>query len=163
MRTLSTNLLLDNIDDMFRARDLARFAIGFEPLVSRLTSHMNPGASAGYPPYNLLIEDGTYKIELAVAGFKLDELEISLANDNVLVVRGSKSDADTGNTWIHRGIAARDFEKQFNLAEHIKITDAKLEDGLLTISLYREIPETSKPQRIPIRTANVIDIQTPDV
>ena len=133
--------------------DLLRFAIGFEPMFARITS--NP---VTYPPYNLTHDENGYKLELAVAGFKMEELEINLTNDRILAVRGSKADDAVERNFVHRGIAARDFERQFTLAEHIKVLGAKLEDGMLVIDLEREVPEPTKGRVIPITGNNVIDM-----
>ena len=141
------------MEDLFR--DLNRFAIGFEPMIARVAS--NP---VTYPPYNLTHDEHGYRLELAVAGFKMEELEIYLSNDRILMVRGSKSEDQRSRNWIHRGIAARDFERQFTLAEHIKVMSAKMEDGLLIIELEREIPEAAKGRVIPISNGNVIDVTT---
>ena len=141
------------MEDLFR--DFNRFAIGFEPMIARVAS--NP---VTYPPYNLTHDEHGYRLELAVAGFKMEELEIYLSNDRILMVRGSKSEDQRSRNWIHRGIAARDFERQFTLAEHIKVVSAKMEDGLLIIELEREIPEAAKGRVIPISNGNVIDVTT---
>ena len=133
--------------------DLLRFAIGFEPMFARISS--NP---VTYPPYNLTHDENGYKLELAVAGFKMEELEINLTNDRILEVRGSKADDAVERNFVHRGIAARDFERQFTLAEHIKVLGAKLEDGMLVIDLEREVPEPTKGRVIPITGNNVIDM-----
>ena len=133
--------------------DLLRFAIGFEPMFARVAS--NP---VTYPPYNLTHDENGYKLELAVAGFKMEELEINLTNDRILAVRGSKADDAVERNFLHRGIAARDFERQFTLAEHIKVLGAKLEDGMLVIDLEREVPEPTKGRVIPITGNNVIDM-----
>ena len=152
MRHTSSHLT-NAMEDLFR--DLNRFAIGFEPMIARVAS--NP---VTYPPYNLTHDENGYKMELAVAGFKMEELEIYLTNDRILMVRGSKTEDQNSRNWIHRGIAARDFERQFTLAEHIKVISAKLEDGLLIIELEREIPEATKGRVIPITNGNVIDVTT---
>ena len=152
MRHTSSHLT-NAMEDLFR--DLNRFAIGFEPMIARVAS--NP---VTYPPYNLTHDENGYKMELAVAGFKMEELEIYLTNDRILMVRGSKTEDQNSRNWIHRGIAARDFERQFTLAEHIKVISAKLEDGLLIVELEREIPEATKGRVIPITNGNVIDVTT---
>jgi molecular chaperone IbpA len=144
--------VINTMEDLFR--DLNRFAIGFEPMIARVQS--NPTT---YPPYNLTQDDSGYRLELAVAGFKMEELEIYLTNDRILMVRGSKKEDQNSRNWIHRGIAARDFERQFGLAEHIKVVAARMEDGMLIIELEREIPE-SKGRVIPITNGNVIDVTT---
>jgi len=146
-----TSTMINSMEDLFR--DLNRFAIGFEPMIARVA-----GNPVTYPPYNLTHDENVYKLELAVAGFKMEELEIYLSNDRVLMVRGSKTEDQNNRNWIHRGIAARDFERQFTLAEHIKVNSAKLEDGMLVIELEREIPEASKGRVIPITNGNVIDV-----
>jgi len=146
-----TSTVINTMEDLFR--DLNRFAIGFEPMIARVQS--NP---VTYPPYNLTHDENGYKLELAVAGFKMEELEIYLTNDRILMVRGSKAEDQNSRNWIHRGIAARDFERQFTLAEHIKVISAKMEDGMLIIELEREIPEASKGRVIPISNGNVIDV-----
>lgn len=148
-----TSQVINTMEDLFR--DFNRFAIGFEPMIARVAS--NP---VTYPPYNLTHDEHGYRLELAVAGFKMEELEIYLSNDRILMVRGSKSEDQRSRNWIHRGIAARDFERQFTLAEHIKVMSAKMEDGLLIIELEREIPEAAKGRVIPISNGNVIDVTT---
>lgn len=148
-----TSQVINTMEDLFR--DFNRFAIGFEPMIARVAS--NP---VTYPPYNLTHDEHGYRLELAVAGFKMEELEIYLSNDRILMVRGSKSEDQRSRNWIHRGIAARDFERQFTLAEHIKVVSAKMEDGLLIIELEREIPEAAKGRVIPISNGNVIDVTT---
>lgn len=150
MRQLPSTVI-NSMEDLFR--DFNRFAIGFEPMMAKITS--NP---ATYPPYNLLHDSGVYKLELAVAGFKISELDINITNDRILSVKGRKNDEQVERNWIHRGIAARDFERQFTLAEHIKVISAKLEDGLLIIDLLREVPEPAKGINIPITTSNVVDV-----
>ena len=148
-----TSQVINTMEDLFR--DFNRFAIGFEPMIAKVAS--NP---VTYPPYNLTHDEHGYRLELAVAGFKMEELEIYLSNDRILMVRGSKSEDQRSRNWIHRGIAARDFERQFTLAEHIKVMSAKMEDGLLIIELEREIPESSKGRVIPISNGNIIDVTT---
>lgn len=155
MRNLpSSTTMLNTLDDMFR--DFNRLAIGFEPMITRLHTLSNQGA--GYPPYNLDHDGDSYRLELAVAGFKQDELDINLLPDGTLTVKGSKKSDRSDRNWIHRGIAARDFERSFSLAEHIKVIGAKLEDGLLTIELVREIPEPAKGTNIPINNGPTITV-----
>lgn len=147
MRNLPATTIINTFDDLFR--DINRFAIGFEPMLTRI-HNLNPSNGTGYPPYNLDQDGDTYRLELAVAGFKIDELEINLSPDGILSVKGHKAGDKADRNWIHRGIAARNFERYFSLADHVKVMDAKLEDGLLVIELHREIPEPSKGVRIPI-------------
>ena len=106
-------------------------------------------ASPGYPPYNIeVLEENRYAISLAIAGFAESDLDITVEK-GVLTVRGKKSE-DVERTYLHQGIANRAFERKFNLADHIEVTDADLTNGLLTISLVKEIPEAMKPKTIAI-------------
>ncbi len=105
-----------------------------------------------YPPYNIeKVSDDAYRITLAVAGFRIEDLNIVAEND-VLKVSGrqSETEADTQSNYLHRGIAARAFERTFRLADHIRIEGASLDHGLLTIGLVREVPEEKKPRIIQI-------------
>jgi molecular chaperone IbpA len=103
-----------------------------------------------YPPYNIAkTGDETYRITLAVAGFTADELSIT-SQPNLLVVTGKKAERQDGSSYLYQGIAGRPFERRFNLAEHVKVTGARLENGLLIIELVHEVPEEMKPRRIPI-------------
>lgn len=140
-------------------RTLNRNFIGFEPTLRRLTLSDSLENSGGYPPYNLeVIADNHYRITLAVAGFKMEELDITLA-DNKLTISGTtsqRSDNDV-RTFVHKGIAERSFTRSFILADHVNITGAELENGLLTIDLEQEIPEALKPRKIAIKHKDVID------
>src|SRR5690606_14133122 len=106
-------------------------------------------------PYNIeTTAENEYRIEIAVAGFKPDELTIE-AKENQLTVTGRKTandDAAAERTYLHRGLAERDFERRFQLADYVVVTDAALDNGLLAISLKRELPEALKPRRIEIAT-----------
>ncbi|MGE4527853.1 MAG: Hsp20 family protein [Rhodospirillaceae bacterium] len=133
---------------------LHRFTVGFDN-VSRLmdaVSRLDEGAMS-YPPYNIeRFGDDRYRISMAVAGFAEDELDITV-KDNSLTVTGRKAEetGDAGETtFLHRGIAARAFERRFELASHIKVKGASLENGLLHIELMREVPEELKPRKIAI-------------
>ena len=105
-----------------------------------------------YPPFDLIkLGDNDYRIELAVAGFKPDEIDIT-AQQNVLLVTGRKKEEadEQGTNYIYRGIATRSFERRFALADHIQVRGADMKDGLLAIELVREIPEAMKPRKISI-------------
>jgi molecular chaperone IbpA len=109
-------------------------------------------AGENYPPFDLIkLGDNDYRIELAVAGFKPDELDIT-AQQNVLVVSGRKKDEseESSSNYVYRGIATRSFERRFALADHIQVRGADMKDGLLSIELVREIPEAMKPKKINI-------------
>src|SRR4029434_2377936 len=102
-----------------------------------------------YPPFDLIkVDDNRYRIEVAVAGFGKDDVEIT-SQQNVLLVRGQKSD-ETDSNYVHRGIANRSFERRFALADHIQVKGADLKDGMLSIDLAREIPEAMKARKIEI-------------
>jgi Molecular chaperone (small heat shock protein) len=133
---------------------LYRTAIGFDRLAAMLES-ANRVESQGYPPYNIeVIGEDAYQITMAVAGFTDDELSIE-SKQNELTVSGQKADADddTERKFLHRGIATRDFERRFQLADHVYVKGARMEHGLLHIELYRELPEALKPRSIAIETA----------
>jgi len=126
-----------------------RSTIGFDRLFDMLENSASGQSGENYPPFDLVqLDDNRYRISLAVAGFTRDEIDIT-AQQNQLVVTGRKAD-DNGSDYIHRGIATRSFERRFGLADHIKVTDADLKDGLLSIELIREIPEAMKPRKISI-------------
>jgi molecular chaperone IbpA len=109
----------------------------------------------GWPPYNIeTTGENAYRIEIAVAGFKPDELTLEV-KENLLTVTGKKAandDTAPQKTYLHRGLAERDFERRFQLADYVIVTDANLDNGLLSISLKRELPEALKPRRIEIGT-----------
>jgi molecular chaperone IbpA len=132
---------------------LFRSAIGFDRLASALESAYRSEAG-GYPPYNIeMVGQDKYRISMAVAGFSRDELDI-MVKESILTVSGSrKEDAnDKERRFLYRGIATRNFERQFQLADYVKVVDARLEDGLLHVELVREIPEAMKPRQIEIRS-----------
>ncbi|MDE0539485.1 MAG: Hsp20 family protein [Rhodospirillales bacterium] len=129
---------------------LFRTSVGFDNLQRRLDSALRYAqANDAYPPYNIekLSDDG-YRISIAVAGFGEKDLDVTVKED-VVVVSG-KLDADRENAYLHRGIATRSFERRFQLADHVKVVDAHLADGLLEIDLAQEVPEELKPRRIKI-------------
>ncbi len=133
---------------------LFRSTIGFDRLPSLLESlaHMDE-ASLGYPPYNIeKLDEESYRITMAVAGFTEDDLQLEVREHN-LIVSGRQGQDDADKTYLHRGIAGRAFQRNFRIAEHVKVTGARLENGLLHIDLVRELPEEMKPRQIRIETA----------
>ena len=129
-----------------------RSTVGFDRLFDMLENSSFGQGQENYPPFDLIKEgENEYRIQLAVAGFKPDEIDIT-AQQNVLVVSGRKSDEpeEKGPDFIYRGIANRSFERRFALADHIQVRSADLSDGLLSIELVREIPEAMKPRKINI-------------
>lgn len=142
---------------------LNRSFVGFDRmarLIDAATQQVE--TSQSYPPYNVVrIDENAYRIELAVAGFAEADLDIE-SHENVLTVKGTKRPTahnDDGPTYLHRGIAERGFERRFQLADHVYVSEAALENGLLTISLIRELPEALKPRKIAIGKGdeNLID------
>ena len=136
----------------FDLAPLYRSAIGFDRLASLLEQRAESQPS--YPPYNVeLLAEDKYRIVMALAGFSRDEVEI-VAERDTLHVTGRKQKDATERTFLHRGIAARDFEQRFQLANHVKVTTASFDNGMLTIDLVREVPEALKPRKIQIGDAN---------
>ncbi|MDZ4055301.1 MAG: Hsp20 family protein [Phenylobacterium sp.] len=130
---------------------LYRSVVGFDRLAALLET-ASADAATGYPPYNIeRTDENAYRIEIAVAGFRPDELNIEV-KENLLTVQGRKAANDDQRRFLHRGLAERDFERRFQLADYVVVTEAKLSDGLLAISLKRELPEALKPRRIEIAT-----------
>jgi molecular chaperone IbpA len=129
---------------------LYRSAIGFDRLAQLFDDALRTDGQPSYPPYNIeLMSEDRYLITMAVAGFERSELEIETERDLLKVVGRKKKD-ETKRAFLHRGIAARDFEHRFQLADHVRVVSAKLDNGLLIIELVREIPEALKPRKIEI-------------
>ncbi|MEM9010471.1 MAG: Hsp20 family protein [Pseudomonadota bacterium] len=127
------------------------FLLGFEEL-DRLVERTTKAGSDGYPPFNIEMRgEAAYRITLAVAGFSEQELTITV-EDNQLQIRGRQSEADDGRVFLHRGIAARQFQRSFVLAEGVEVAGASLENGLLNVDLTRSVPE-SIVQKIEISRA----------
>jgi len=132
---------------------LYRSSVGYDRFGSLLdAAFQTEKTSAGYPPYNIeVVEENSYAITIAVAGFTENELDLQVEN-GVLTVRGKKEDSDQ-KSYLHQGIATRSFERKFNLADHIEVVNADLKDGLLRVSLVKEVPEAMKPKSISINTS----------
>lgn len=134
---------------------LMRQTVGFDRLNEMFESLLRDTTESfdSYPPYNIeKLGEDDYRITMAVAGFKHEDLNIVLENGVLTVTGRSKKQETPENVQVlHRGIAARPFERTFRLADYIKVTDADLQDGLLTVFLAREIPEEKKPRMIPIK------------
>ena len=131
---------------------LYRTLVGFDRIASLMDQAARLDAAPGYPPFNVeQIGEDNFRIELAVAGFGDDDLNIEF-KQNSLVVTGQRKPAEQRN-FLHRGIAERGFERRFGLADHVRVAGAKLENGLLTIDLVRELPELLKPRKIEIGSA----------
>jgi molecular chaperone IbpA len=147
LQRLNEDMTMTNFD----FSPLYRTTVGFDHLSTLLDNiHRSDRAANSYPPYNIeLISENNYQITMAVSGFNSDELDIK-SEHRTLTVKGQKHPDQNTRNYLHQGIAARNFERKFQLAEHIEITGAQLENGLLHIDLAREIPEAMKPKSIPI-------------
>jgi len=129
---------------------LARQFVGFDSLFDEL-NRLSDRKESNYPAYNIAKDDEEhYRIEVALAGFSSDDIKIQ-TEKGMLTIEASKS--DEANNYIHQGIAQRAFSKTFRLAEYMKVDDAQFVDGILTVFLYREIPDADKPKQISINTA----------
>jgi molecular chaperone IbpA len=137
---------------------LYRSAVGFDRLANLLDTAARSDSAPGWPPYNIerisADKDGDgdiYRIEVAVAGFRPEQLSLEF-KENHLTVTGRKEQDDQERTYLHRGLAERSFERRFQLADHIRVLDAELANGLLSVTLKRELPEALKPRQIAIKT-----------
>jgi len=129
---------------------LFRSVIGFDEFARVLDDASRGEGAPSYPPYNIeLVEENAYRITMAVAGFDRSDLYIETER-NTLKITGRRRAENTQRTFLHRGIAERDFEHRFKLSDHVKVTGARLDNGLLCVELVREIPEALKPRRIEI-------------
>ncbi|KDM92041.1 small heat shock chaperone IbpA [Photobacterium galatheae] len=136
---------------------LYRSAIGFDRLFNQMEQNLN-NSNGGYPPYNIEQQDENhYRITMAVAGFGEEQIEIS-QHQNRLIVTGKRAEADAEDKrhYLYQGIAERDFERKFQLADHVKVIGASMENGLLHIELEREVPEEEKPRKIAINGQRLI-------
>ena len=129
-----------------------RSTVGFDRLFDLLDSASGFETEPAYPPYNIeRLGENEYRITMAVAGFSQDEIKIDV-KENALNILGDKKAEDKGRQFLHRGIAARAFERRFQLAEHVEVKGADLKDGLLHVDLVRNVPERLKPRSIAIST-----------
>ncbi len=133
-----------------------RSTIGFDRLFDLLEASARQAGSENYPPFNLeRIAEDRYRITLAVAGFKSDEIEVT-AQQNLLLVTGKKREENENNqgAYLHLGIANRSFERRFELADFVRVESADLADGLLVIALVREVPDAMKPRKIAVNAGS---------
>jgi molecular chaperone IbpA len=136
-----------------------RSTVGFDRLFDLLENSAAGQTGENYPPFDLIqLDDNRYRISLAVAGFKKEEIDVT-AQQNLLIVTGRRQD-DDGSGYIHRGIATRSFERRFGLADHVTVREADLSDGLLSIDLVREIPEAMRPRKISVGGGDARTIET---
>ncbi len=137
----------------FDLSPLFRSTVGFDRMSRLFEDALSDTAQPAYPPYNIeKLGENEYRIVMAVAGFTADAVNV-IAKENTLIVEGKQPEKGNGTQYLHRGIAARAFERSFELADHIQVAGGRLENGLLVIDLKREIPEALKPRTIPIQSA----------
>ena len=137
---------------------LYRSSIGFDRMASLLDAvSRTESKQPSYPPYNIeLTGDDTYRITMAVAGFAESDLDLQV-EQNLLTVSGKKADSSEPKEFLYQGIAERSFERRFQLADHVRVDNAQLENGLLHIDLVREIPEAMKPKKIAISSGKLLN------
>tara|TARA_R100000322_G_scaffold21648_3_gene14245 strand:- start:3140 stop:3601 length:462 start_codon:yes stop_codon:yes gene_type:complete len=147
-------MTMRNID----MQPLYRATVGFDQFAELMDRvFANDVSRESYPPYNIeKTDDDSWRISVAVAGFTEAELAVEV-KENALVISARKADEQEKKTYLHRGIATRAFERRFHLADHVKVTGATHENGMLHIDLVREVPEALKPRRIEIAKADDID------
>jgi molecular chaperone IbpA len=149
-----------------RAFDLTpyrRSTVGFDRLFDLIENNARLQQSDNYPPFNIeRLSEDRYRVTLAVAGFRHDEIDIT-AQQNLLQVVGRKDDSSADRSkFLHVGIANRSFERRFELADFVRVEKADLADGLLVIELVREVPEAMKPKKIAINGGQLVDISAQD-
>ena len=133
---------------------LHRYSVGLDEIFDTLVRSVNAGTTSNYPPYNIIrYDENRYAVELAVAGFKEDEIDITV-HEGYLTVEGEQkaqvADVDNPAVYLHHGISQRDFRKTWPLGTHVEVTGATVVDGILTINLERRVPEEMKPKKIAI-------------
>jgi molecular chaperone IbpA len=146
--------MLLNKEDMAMNLNLDPFwrsSIGFDRVLDLMDNSLRYQPEDNYPPYNIVrTGENAYRISLAVAGFKPEQIVVTV-HQNTLILTGQESQKGD-QEFLHRGIAARSFERRFSLADFVEVKGASFEDGLLQIDLAREVPEAMKPRRIEVRT-----------
>lgn len=146
--TNMTNLKLTtrNLPDFYKT------TVGFDRLFNEIERQFANSTPTGYPPYNIAkFDNNTYIISVAVAGFRMEDLEVTVEG-NTLTVKGTAPEQDETVEYLHKGIAGRSFERQFQIADYVEVKDAALELGVLNITLQRNIPEALLPRRIDIKS-----------
>lgn len=135
---------------------LYRNAIGFDRLLNLVENNNSKNTSGGYPPYNIeKKDDNHFRITMAVAGFSEEHLDIT-QHENMLIVRGERQ-PEEGKNYVYQGIAERNFERKFQLADYVKVLGADMENGLLHVDLEREIPEAMQPRKIAINGKDLLE------
>ena len=149
-----TNFTLHTLDLPAFVNQIHRHAIGFDGIFEELNrTFANSNTDGNYPPYNLIkLTDNQFVIEVAVAGFDQNEIDVEL-KENVLTVKGEQSKKETEIEYQHKGISTRNFTRQFPLAEHVEVRGATVKNGILAIALERTVPEENQPKKISITFA----------
>jgi molecular chaperone IbpA len=146
MEDVAMNL---NLDPFWRS------TVGFDRMLELMDESLRNQSETNYPPYNIVrTGENRFRISIAVAGFKPEQISVTV-HQNTLIVVGREANKGEHN-YLHRGIAARDFERRFSLADFVEVKDASFEDGLLQIDLMREVPEAMKPKRIEIKSGKAL-------
>ncbi|MEM9638080.1 MAG: Hsp20 family protein [Pseudomonadota bacterium] len=137
---------------------LYRATVGFDQIADLMDRVLTTeGTQPSYPPYNIeKLDDDSYRISIAVAGFSDADLSVEV-RENALIVSAKKAEEDAARSYLHRGIATRAFERRFHLADHVQVTGATHVDGMLNIDLVREVPEALKPRQISIASTKQIE------
>ena len=154
-------LSLNEEDIFMRTLDFAplyRATVGFDQIADMMDRVLTTeGAQPSYPPFNIeKLDDDSYRISIAVAGFSENDLSVEV-RENALIVSARKAEDDGAHSYLHRGIATRAFERRFHLADHVQVTGASHVDGMLQIDLVREVPEALKPRQISISSSKQIE------
>lgn len=131
--------------------DIARFAVGFDRMFDELARTAGSLNATNYPPYNIVrTAEHEYDIEIAVAGFEADELDVELQNGELTVKGENKAEAERVGNYLHQGIASRNFTRKFALADHVEVRGVTVRNGIMTIKLEVIVPEHEKPKKIAI-------------
>ncbi|UWQ03933.1 Hsp20 family protein [Aliiroseovarius crassostreae] len=148
----------------FDLTPLYRATVGFDQIADLMDRVLtNEGSRDSYPPYNIeKTDDDAWRISVAVAGFSEDELSVEV-RENALLISARKPPEDGNRTYLHRGIATRAFERRFHLADHVRVTGASHEHGMLHIDLTREVPEALKPRQIEINGPKAVECKAVEV
>ncbi len=134
----------------FDTQALNRALVGFDRIFDNFETRFANQINNNYPPYNIVkTGEHTYSIEIAVAGFSRDEIAVEIDQDQ-LIIRGQKTQQDDGAEYLHRGLAYRDFERRYTLAEHMEVVKAETKNGLLMIEIERKVPEALLPRKIEV-------------
>jgi len=140
-----------NNNSLQRLDTINRALIGFDSVFDALERRYTNSAQTNYPPYNVVrLDENHYNIEMAVTGFEKKEITVQIEANILTIIGSSAESTDPDHVYLHRGLALRDFERTFTLAEHMKVINAEIKNGVLTVKLQREIPEELKPRVIDV-------------